>query len=203
MDNNESEEWSSIEGYEGLYEVSNLGRVRSLDRYGNTGYGIRLYKGKILGPGSTKNGYLQVLLCKDEKKTMFRVHRLVARTFPEICGEYRKGLEIDHRNCVRDDNRAENLHWVTRKGNCNNPLTKQHQSDAQKGYKCYLYGKFGKQHHSSKPILQFDLKGNFIAEFEGLSDAERKLSINQGNISSALNGRIKTAGGFKWKFKTA
>lgn len=165
--------------------------------------GIMFYKGKILRPGSTKNGYLQVLLYKDEKKTMFRVHRIVARTFPEMCGEYNDGLDVEHKNCIPTDNRAENLRRCTHKENCNNPLTRQRKSDAQKGYKCYLYGKFGKQHHGSKPILQFDLKGNFIAEFEGLSDAERKLSINQGNISSALNGRIKTAGGFKWKFKTA
>ena len=111
----EEEIWRSIEGYEGLYEVSNLGRVRSLDRYGNTGYGIRLYKGKILSQEKDRGGYLNVVLSKKCIKTTFKVHRLVARAFPDICGEYKKGLVVDHINTVRTDNRAINLKWCTPK----------------------------------------------------------------------------------------
>ena len=205
MENNsqEIEEWRSIEGYEGLYQVSSLGRVRSCDRHVSNGKGIRLLKGKVLKSRIGKHGYLIINLSKDNKLTTFNVHRLVGKAFPEICGEYRKGLEIDHRNCVRDDNRAENLHWVTRKENNNNPLTKQNMSCAKKGDKCCLFGKFWKKHPSSKPIIQLDLESNFIAEFDGLRDAERKLGICHAMISSCCRGKTKTTHGYIFCYKTA
>lgn len=80
------------------------------------------------------------------------IHRLVAKAFTEICGQYVNGLEIDHKNCCRDDNRAENLHLVTRIGNMNNPITKEHIE----GENAPWFGKFGKDNYSSKPILQCD-----------------------------------------------
>lgn len=196
MINQEMEEWRSIEGYEGLYEVSNLGRVRSLDRYGNTGYGIRLYKGKILSPAKVRGDYLQVVLSKDCNGTMFKVHRLVAMAFQDICGQFIEGLQVDHRNCVRDDNRAKNLHWVTSSENQLNPITRQRKSDSMKG-------KFGKRHPKSKAVLQYDIEGNFLAEFEGQRDAERKLGISQTNICACCKGRYKTAGGYIFRYKTA
>ena len=201
MENNESEEWRSIDGYEGYYQVSSLGRVKSLSRLANFNGGIGLRKGKILKPGVVTDGYLQVILCKDGKRTKFLVHRLVGMAFQDICGQYMEVLEIDHRNTNRTDNRAVNLHWVTRKENQNNPLTRQCKSNLRKGEKHPMWGKFGKSNPNSVPIIQMDRQGNFLAEFDGLHDAARKLNIYQGNISSALNGRYKTAGGYIWKYK--
>lgn len=204
MDNNiETEEWRDIEGYEGLYQVSNLGRVRSLDKLVRFGSGsVKFMKGRILKPGKRKDGYLQVNLCKDGKHTTFKLQTLVAKTFQDICGEYKDGLEIDHRNCVRDDNRATNLRLVTRKENQNNHLTIQHFSNAKKGENAPWYGKFGKDNPKSKPIIQYSLNGKKLAEFDSLSDASNQLNINQGNICHVLKGRYKHTHGYIFRYKT-
>ena len=206
------EEWRSVDGYEKLYEVSSLGRVRSCDRFVYDGKGgTRLLKGRILKPQMRKNGYLQVGLSKDGKYAMFKLHHLVANAFSEICGEYMNDLEIEHKNCIRTDNRATNLRWCTHKENCNNSITRQRYYDANKGEKSYWYGKsgklnpmwgkFGKNNSNSIPIIQYSTSGVKIAEFEGLMDAERKLGIRCTAICNALKGRRKTAGGVKWVYK--
>ena len=200
----ETEEiWRSIEGYEGLYQVSSLGRVRSLNRYEICNGGTRLRKGRVLKPVTHNRGYLQVNLKRDGKQKMFLVHRLVGMSFQDIVGECKPEFEIDHKNTQRQDNRAANLHWVTRKGNCNNPLTKQHQSNAHKGENNPLYGKFGKYNPKSKAVVQYDLQGNLIAEFEGLRDAERQTGISHENISSCCRGKTKTTHGYIFSYKTA
>lgn len=108
-----NEEWRDIEGYEGLYQVSNFGRVRSFDRIDRLG---RLKPGGILKPGTTNGGYLRVVLCKEGKVKTFLIHRLVGQTFipnPE-------GLPIiNHRDENPKNNQADNLEWCTQKYNCN------------------------------------------------------------------------------------
>ena len=200
----ETEEiWRSIEGYEGLYQVSSLGRVRSLNRYEICNGGTRLRKGRVLKPVTQNRGYLQVNLNRDGKQKMFLVHRLVGMSFQDIVGECKPEFEIDHKNTQRQDNRADNLHWVTRKENQNNPLTKQHQSNAHKGENNPLYGKFGKYNPKSKAVVQYDLQGNLIAEFEGLRDAERQSGIWNQSIAACCKGKQKTAGGYIFRYKTA
>ena len=107
------EEWRPIEGYEGLYEVSSYGRVRSVDRYVRCSYGsYRLHKGKVLSPGIRPDGYLVVSL----KYKMFRVHRLVAQAFipnPDNLPQ------INHKDEDKSNNRVENLEWCTAKYNNN------------------------------------------------------------------------------------
>lgn len=207
MDNNiETEEiWRDVEGYEGLYQVSNCGKIKSLDRYVTTKKGIRLYKGKILSPGKNRGGYLYVILGKDTKCTTFKVHRLVAMAFPEICGQYKDGLQVDHLNTVRTDNRATNLRWCTPKENNNNPLTLQRYSNANKGKnkgeKCYWFDKLGKEHVRSIPIVQYDRKGNFISEFSCAAEAERKLNIDHRAICRVLKGRRNHTHGFIFRYK--
>ena len=215
MNNNSKiEEWRPIQGYEELYQVSSLGRVRSCDRYvpNSNGIGVRLHRGRILKAGMSGHDYLQVVLSKDGKTSTFRVHRLVGMAFQDVCGQFRNGLEIDHLDTDPSNNRATNLRWATKKENNNNPLTRQHRSDSKKGDKNPMYGggekhpsygKFGKDNPTSKPIIQMDRQGNFLSEFECLLDAERKLGICNQNVSKVLRGIRKTAGSFKWKYKTA
>lgn len=116
--------WRRIEEYE--YEVSNLGRVRSIDRYvkGKIHQNIQFKKGKIKDTIPDSKGYLRVCLWKENKRKLYRVHHLVAYAFPEICGEYFDGAEIDHINTIITDNRACNIRWVTHTENMNNPITK-------------------------------------------------------------------------------
>lgn len=103
----EKEIWKDVVGFSG-YQVSNLGRV------------MNLKKNKILRESKSSKGYVLVSLTKNGISRYYRVHRLVAESF---IGKIASGYEIDHINCVRDDNRVENLRIVTHKENCNNPLT--------------------------------------------------------------------------------
>lgn len=105
------EVWKDIKEYEGYYEVSNLGNVRSKERYVKTGGGgKRLISSKIKNPFLNKRGYLRVQLFKNNRKKNFRVHRLVAQAFIE---NPENKLEINHKNLNKKDNIVSNLEWVT------------------------------------------------------------------------------------------
>lgn len=127
-----TEIWRNVIGYEDLYQVSNLGNVRSIDRYVKG----KIYQDKQMKKGKNKSfipdskGYLRVYLWRDNKRKLYRVHHLVAYAFPEICGEYFDGAEIDHINTIITDNRAVNLRWVSHTDNMNNPLTKDKRKAA-------------------------------------------------------------------------
>ena len=109
--------WKSIKNFEGYYEVSNFGRVRSVDRKVNADikHNDKVIKhGKILKPNLKKDGYLTVDLCKDSIKKTQRVHRLVAEAFiPKVDGKE----IVNHINCNTSDNRVSNLEWCTNKEN--------------------------------------------------------------------------------------
>lgn len=128
------EVWKDIKGYEGLYQVSNKGRVKSMDRYANNNGTLqfrpeRILKQNIQNTGTNKR--CAVTLSKDGKITRIRVHRLVAAAFipnPE------NKPHIDHIDTDSTNNAVENLRWVTPKENMNNPLTKKRQSESKKGH---------------------------------------------------------------------
>jgi hypothetical protein len=115
-----SEIWKAVPGFEGSYEVSNMGRVRSVDRFvdliGRWGKPEkRRYKGRIRKPFTSPcNKYLMVLLCVNSRKTSRTIHSLVLEAFVGPCPP---GEEGRHRNCKHHDNRLENLTYGTRKQN--------------------------------------------------------------------------------------
>lgn len=124
-----NEIWKDIVGYEGLYQVSNLGRVKSLDRISKNG---RFLKGKYKKSTQDKDGYEKVSLSKDGLPNCYLVHRLVAMAFipnPE------NKPEVDHINTIRNNNVVENLRWVNKSENNNNPLTKSHRKEFNCGCK--------------------------------------------------------------------
>jgi hypothetical protein len=108
------EEWRQVLNYEGLYEVSSLGRVRSLDRSVNHYRGSRISRGKVLSTYRGSDGYLSVCLCMNGSKNHARVHRLVLESFLGPCPD---GLECCHNNGDRGDNTLDNLRWDTRSSN--------------------------------------------------------------------------------------
>lgn len=167
----EKEIWRDIEGYNGLYQVSNMGRVKSLN-YDRTG------KEKILKQYKDKDGYLYINLCKNSKKKTLKVHRLVALAFIDNPDGKE---EIDHINTIRDDNRLENLSWATRKENNNNPITRSKHAE-----------------HTRK-VLQFTKEGVFVREWDCIMEVQRELGFDQGNISRCCSGKYKTSYGYKWK----
>lgn len=174
--------WIPIEGYEGLYEISNLGRVKSLPKEWLANCeSHRKHSGKILKPSYTKagrTGYQKVLLYKNGKRQVIKIHQLVAKYFLPPCPEDR--IILDHINGNKEDNRAENLRWVNHFENscCNSntPTT------------------------DNKPIRQYSLDGILLNEFCSIKEAARQTGLNQGNISHCLLGKYKTCGGSIWKY---
>ena len=213
--------WKDVKNYEGLYEVSNLGRVKSLN-YNRT------RKEKILKSGYVC-GYCKVVLCKYGKMKHFLVHRLVAEAF--IDNSNNKPC-IDHIDGNPMNNRVENLRWCTQRENCNNPITLHRMSEAQKGENNPNYGKhlseetrrklssalkgrtLSEEHKKrigealtngklSKTVLQIDKNtGEVIREFPSIMEVHRQLGFSQGHISQCCNGKRKTCGGFKWRYAT-
>ena len=111
------EQWKPVLGYEGLYEVSDQGRVRSLPGKRWNGQAIHYFKGRILRPQS-KSRYLQVTLSKNGKVKSIKIHQLVTEAFlppcPGVQGKQSHCYQIDHINDDSRDNRACNLQWLTR-----------------------------------------------------------------------------------------
>ena len=178
--------WKDIPNYEG-YQVSNLGRVKSLKRFrkGRNGSLVTV-KEKILKPWINSTGYYLIELSKQSIKKKHLVHRLVWSAFN---GQIPEDLQVNHINEVKTDNRLSNLNLMTAKENSN------WGSRNERMTKKLINGK------KSKPVLQFTLDGIFVKEYPSAHQVERELGFNQGNIVNCCNGKRKTAHGFKWKYK--
>lgn len=175
--------WKDIPSYEGLYQASTMGRIRSL------------YTNKILKHEISKNGYCKVTLCKNRVRKLCSVHRLVATTF---LPNHNKKLQVNHKDGNKTNNCVDNLEWATSKENIIHSYKNKLQIP-KKGKEHPLYRKYGKENKTSKKINQYDLQGNFIKTWDSIMDVERILNINNGNISSCCNGKKRMAGGFIWR----
>lgn len=158
----------------------------------NDGTVYSIKKGKLhkMVGSITPNGYKHIILCKDGQMFYRSVHRLVAQAF--IPNPENKPY-VNHINGVKDDNRVENLEWVTDSEN------KYHSYRVLKN-KGPWAGKFGKDSQRAKIILQIK-DGKIIAEFYGSYDAYRKTGISASYICDCCNGKHKTARGYQWKYK--
>lgn len=163
--------WKDIEGYENLYQVSTDGLVRTS------------HKGlwEILSLGRKRHGYYSVLLHKDGKRKNMLVHRLVAKAFIPNPNNY---PYINHKDENPSNNHIENLEWCTAKYNSNFGTCKNRIGDS-----------------NSRPILKYDLEGNFIREYKSMSEAERIEGINHASICICCNGRVSYQGNSIWIYK--
>lgn len=132
---------------------------------------------KYIKTPSHKNGYLFVLLCFEGKSLYFSVSRLVAKYFVPNPNGY---TEVNHRDENKKNNHADNLEWCTRKYNCN-------------------YG--NRNANISRPVLQYDLNGNLIAEYKSACEATRQTGCDQSDITRCCQGIRKTAKGYLWRYK--
>ena len=177
----EQEEWRDIKEFEGLYQISNLGRVKSLSREvrANT-CGIRTLQEKIITSCKSSCGYMMVVLCKDGVRFNKTIHRLVAETFIPNPKALR---EINHKDEDKTNNCVDNLEWCNRVYNAN-----------------YGTGVERCAKKKMKPVEMMDNQCNVIQVFNSALEAERKTGISRKRISYVCLGKSKSAGGYKWRF---
>lgn len=175
----ENEVWKDIQGYEGLYTVSNYGRVKSLN-YRRTGNEMIL---KDRGAGKC-SAYRCVVLTKERVRTSLFVHSLVAFAFPEICGEWFPGAVVNHKDCNPSNNNANNLEWVTQKYNVN-------YKNAQVKRVMTRYPR----------VLQYDTNGNFIDRWLSSYEVERVKGWSSSSITACARGELKVSHGFIWRYE--
>lgn len=174
------EVWKDIQGYEGFYQVSNLGRIKSLSRPISNGKWIRISKEKIRKLQRHKQGYMMVGLEKNGKKKLCTVHRLVAEAFipnPECLPE------VNHKDENQSNNHVGNLEWCTRKYNVN-----------------YGTGTERRALTRSKPVMQIGKCHSVVSRFSSISAAGRMTGYNPRRICACCRGLIHSAYGYLWKY---
>lgn len=186
------EVWKDIKDYEGLYQISNYGRLKSFKVES---------KGKILKLTNQYGNYFSVVLQgKGVPKRSTRIHRLVAEAFIPNPNNL---PEINHKDGNKQNNNVNNLEWVSRKQNAVHSMTILHpqQKDGMIYYNKYI---------RPKPIVQMDLNNNILAVFDSAETASKMTGVCARNILQMANktpfnkkGLLrKSAGGFKWAFKS-
>ena len=180
--------WKDVENYEGLYQVSNLGRIKSLERdvYRQNGTFHYHAGGKILAPVLDRGGYQYVRLSKNGREKKESVHRLVAMAFlpnPE------NKSQVNHKDEVKTNNVVENLEWCTSVYNAN------YGTRIQRCVQNHKYPKLG-NHPNAKAAFCVELNKTF----DCAKRAGEELGICVTSISQVCRGKRKTAGGFHWKY---
>ena len=171
----ETEKWVDIVGYEGLYSISNLGRIASHHRG----------KCKILHPTTHRtNRYSYVNLCRNGIVKSFRVHVLVAKHFlPPIEGK----VEVNHKDENKSNNRVDNLEWCDRKYNVNYGTARER-----------LRAAIGKR--LGKPVVQYSKTGEYIRSYDSITEARQIVGCSIPNIVNCCKRRKPSAGGFVWRY---
>ena len=175
--------WKDVKDYEGLYQVSNLGRVRSLPRKGTRTKGNYLLKAR-----KNKKGYLNLKLSKNRKAKSYRIHRLVSQAFipnPDNLPQ------VNHIDGNKLNNCVDNLEWCTNEYNMKESIRLGLRNNAYK---------LGREHCRSVIVNQYDLDDNFIKQWYCVRDIERELNFDHRNICACCRGKRRTAYGYKWKY---
>lgn len=172
----EKEIWKDIKGFEGLYQISNMGNIKSLGNGKSNNS-----KERILKPGKNSNGYLHVILYKDGIKKDYTVHQLVGNAFLSNPQGYK---ELNHKDEDKTNNNADNLEWCSRSYNCS-------YNDKAK--------KAGKK--LRKPVIAIEKRTGLILEFASSIEAERETGIAHSSIIKCCKGKMNSAGNFYWMYK--
>jgi len=179
------EVWKDIVDYEGLYQISNFGRIKSMKREVCNNYLLsgKQKRNEMIRASFNKKGYRRISLCKNGKAKNFMVHRLVACAFVENPNNL---TSINHKDENKSNNNAYNLEWCSVSYNIN-------------------YGSRNKKvtDKLSKAVIQITMDGNKVKEWDTIRDVERELGFNASSIIKCCKMREKyySAYGYKWKYK--
>lgn len=174
--------WKDIQGYEGLYQVSNHGRVKSLGRIiSKNKRGERFMPERILVPCLNSSGYYLVSLGDGRTRNSVYIHRIVANAFISNPNNL---PEVNHKDENKANNASDNLEWCDRKYNANYGTVARRCAEA-----------------NYKPVEMIRIStGVTVRRFSSAVDAELVTGICRNSISRACHGKYKTAGGYKWRF---
>lgn len=175
------EVWRPIKGWE-RYEVSSEGRVRSKKMHVRLGNHTWEKPGRILKQAKNQLGYCFVALCDKPNLKYVLVHILVADAFPEICGDRFPGSEVNHKNEIKEDNRACNLEICDHQYNCEYSAYKRVKEKKQK---------------AKRKVAQYDMNGNLIKIWEKGTEAAK---IYGGTIYDCLRKKTKKSKGYYWEY---
>lgn len=169
--------WKDIEGYDGKYQISNLGRIKS----------FKQGKERMLKQAIDKNGYSKVVLWKNNKGKNYNVHRLVAIAFLSNQNNHK---EVNHIDGNKQNNIYSNLEFVSHGENMKHAYIK----GLNKKY-------FSKDNCHSKEVIQYNIQGQLIKTWGSTMDVYRELKLDPSSIGKCCRGKQKTAYGYKWKYK--
>lgn len=174
--------WKDIKGYEGLYQVSNLGRVKSLLRKVPHLGGYRTIPERVVKiHKSSTTGYKMAHLCKNSTYKLYLVHRLVAEAF--VPNPHNLPY-VNHKNEIRTDNNAENLEWCTPNYNIE-----------------YSHVRERLAFKIQKAVEQYDLDGRLVKVYNSTKIAGNVIGVSPSSIAKCCNGKIGSVKGYLWKFK--
>lgn len=168
--------WKDIEKYEGLYQISNLGNVKSVERKVKNNNGYRKIKERILKPSISNSGYYLVALSKNCKMHTYSIHKLVMEHFNRCAFNCEV---INHKDHNKLNNNIENLEYVTQKEN----IAKEIEIG----------------NWSNKKVAQFDFNNNLINKYSSMSEASKSTKVSSGDISKCCRNIRNSAGGYIWK----
>ena len=183
--------WENIIGYEGLYQVSSLGNIKSIARIvAHQKKGNQFYSGRMLKSETSNCGYKRIQLCKSNLAKPYSIHRIVALTFIPNPNSY---PQVNHIDGNKGNNYIDNLEW------CNASENQIHYIKLTNHKNKYL-GKFNEDHPASKIVNQYDLNGNFLKQWASTLDAGRN-GYNSNGISQCANGDYKSSNGYLWRYQ--
>lgn len=185
MEDLPGEQWKPIKNFEGLYEVSNMGRFRSVYKYKNTivrsgSSAVIPVRPKLLYLNKTQSGYYHIILYKESKRYEYAAHRLVAIHF---CEGYKRGYVVNHKDEDKSNNKADNLEWCTELYNRRYGTAIQRTAES-----------------NWRKVAQYDLAGNLIATYDSAKEAAKVTGYNYVSLCEWCRGVHVPKNRYRWAY---